>query len=219
MAIGFDAAVDGGNNGGATSGLTFGHTCTGSDRLLLVGFYGDVTGGNDDISSVTYAGAGMTLVGKTTATLARFAYLYYLTGPASGANNVVITAGSTHYLIATAASYTGVNATGQPDASATNLAATTGITGTVTTIADNCWTMAAGFKNFTGVGISAGAGTTERAEGASFLYNAMYDSNAAKTPAGSSSLVVNSDDGLATMGIIVASFKPTEARRWILGTH
>ncbi len=59
----FDNAADGGNNGGSTTSLTYSYTVgTNSNRLLLVNLVGDPSA--DDISSVTYAGAPMTLITK-----------------------------------------------------------------------------------------------------------------------------------------------------------
>jgi hypothetical protein len=76
MAIAFDAATDGGHNGGGGT-LTFNHTCTGSDRFLVVSFTGDVGGGSDDISAVTFNGDALTFIGKRIdATIARMGYCY-----------------------------------------------------------------------------------------------------------------------------------------------
>jgi hypothetical protein len=210
MAIAFDAATDGGTATGTS--LTFSHTCgAGSDRLLLVGINGDLVGVNDDITGVTYAGVSMTLVAKITATTARYQYLYYLLNPATGANNVVISCTNSHFLGATSASYTGVSQSGQPDNSVTNTGVTvTQITGTLTTVADNCWTMALGCQNFSGNTMSAGTNTTERVELGTFFTAGMYDRNAAITPAGSTSLTV-ANSGTSTMGIIMASFSPAGA--------
>src|SRR5208283_5259003 len=94
----FDNAADGGNNGGSTTSLTYSYTVgTNSNRLLLVNLIGDPSA--DDISSATYAGASMTLITKVRTPAGRWHYLYYLLGPTSGTNNVVITAASSHYLI------------------------------------------------------------------------------------------------------------------------
>ena len=118
----FDNAVDGGNNGGSTTSLTYSYAVgSNSNRLLLVNLIGDVSA--DDISSVKYAGASMTLVTKVQTPGDRWHYLYYLLAPASGTNNVVITAGSSHYLISEATSWYNIAQTGQPLANATNTAA------------------------------------------------------------------------------------------------
>jgi len=117
----FDNAADGGNNGGSTQSLTYSYTVgTNSNRLLLVNVVGDTSA--DDISSVTYSGASMTLLKKVQTPGDRWHYLYYLLAPASGSNNVVITSASAHYLISEATSWNNVAQTGQPLANATNTA-------------------------------------------------------------------------------------------------
>jgi hypothetical protein len=118
----FDNAADGGNNGGSTTSLTYGYTVgTNSNRLLLVSVVGDPSA--DDISSATYAGVSMTLIRKVRTPGGEWHYLYYLLGPLSGTNNVVIRAASPHSLISEAASWYNVAQSGQPGASTTNTAA------------------------------------------------------------------------------------------------
>jgi len=208
MAIAFDAATDGGNATGTSH--TFSHTCTGANRALAIGVVGDVTsGGNDDITGVTYNGVACAFVAKVTSTINRFLYLYLIVAPASGANNVVISAGSSHFLAGVAASYTGVGQTGQPDASVSGALTTSAITGTVTTVADNCWLVGTAYHNFTGNPLAAGTNTVERVEDATFTFLGMYDSNAAQTPAGSYSLQVTHIS--TAIGIIVMSLAPPGA--------
>ena len=55
---------------------------------------------------------------------------------------------------------------------------------TVTTVADNCWTIMGLLPYVNGSAISAGASTTLRGQG----WGAILDSNLAKTPAGSVTL-------------------------------
>ena len=118
----FDNAADGGNNGGSTTSLTYSYTVgTNSNRILLVNVVGDVSA--DDISSVSYAGASMSLITKVQTPGDRWHYLYYLLAPASGTHNVVVTAASSHYLISEAASWYNVSQSGQPLAYSTNTAA------------------------------------------------------------------------------------------------
>lgn len=89
MAIAFDASSS--VQSGGNSDITLSHTCTGSDRLLMVGIsteYGGVTP-----SGVTYNGVAMTQVGSAVINTDSFAnaqlHVYRLIAPASGANNIV----------------------------------------------------------------------------------------------------------------------------------
>jgi hypothetical protein len=204
MAIAYDNATDGGNNGGATNSLTFAHTCSGSDRILYVGFAGDTS--TDDITGVTYSGVSASLVGKIQNTSNRWAYLYRLVGPASGSNNVVISCTATHYLIGCATSYTGAAQSGQPDANTTNSASANSLTTSVTTIADNCWAVMMGHSGFTGSPLTAGANTTRRVSDAAFGVTNLFDGNAAVTPAGSTSLAYSAGNTFSVA--IMESFAP-----------
>lgn len=198
MAIAPDAASTG--NGTGTS-LTVSHTCAGSDRGLFVAIVGD--NGSDAVTGVTYNGVSCLLVGKVQPSGGRWVYLYYLSAPATGAHNVVVSASGSVYLEANNASYTGVSQTGQPEASATNSnASTASLTVTTSTITDNAWCVLAGSSQAGTLG--AGSGTTLRT---STLVGAILDSGAALTPAGSKSLIVT---GASTnfMGGVIAAVAP-----------
>lgn len=174
MAIAFDAVSDGYNN---STSLTFAHTCTGSDRFLVVGMklYGD-----NDITSVTYNSVAMTHIG-TVALLGEGnrAVLYGLTAPATGSNNVVISRTSSNHIVATAASYTGVSQTGQPEASGTdadNPASQT--TPAATVVSADAWLVGVGAAAFAGPVWEAKTGTTLRRDNNELLegIQAAFDS-------------------------------------------
>ncbi len=200
MAIAFDSS----SNGAALPGssLTYSHTCSGANRILFVGV--DVFNPNtDDVTSVTYGGLAMTQIIKTNISVQRD-YLYYLVNPPTGANNIVITKSTSVSIRSCSASYTGVKQSSQPDASASNTAASpvTSITKAITTIADNCWVVSFVFND---ANVStAGTGTTKRDSAASF--HAIGDSNSAKTPAGSYSMQWT--NGTANFSMVMASFSP-----------
>ena len=210
MAIAYDASTDGGDNGGSTTSLTYAHTCTGSDGLLTVAISGDTIGGADDISSVTYNSVGMTLITKITATIGRYAYLYRLFSPSTGANNIVITCSSSHYILSVCSSYAGVSGAGV-DASTTNTAPalSASITTSLTTVADNCWVIMGGYGYSASLPQVAGTGATLRKSG-TFGVTGIYDSNSAVTPAGSYSMTWSFATPPAgqAMGSILASFAP-----------
>lgn len=134
MAITFDTATNGGNAN--ANSLTFAHTCTGSNLFLVVSVFDS----NDTVSGVTYAGVSMTKAWTSTGLGESF---WYLIGPASGANNVVVTkSAGTASLGAVAASYAGCNQTAI-DSKGSNTANQTTSPQTVNTtvVASNCWTI------------------------------------------------------------------------------
>jgi hypothetical protein len=180
MAIALDAATNGGFDG--TSSLTFSHTCSGSDRVLFVGFVWSTS--DDDVTGVTYNGVAMTLVAKNLTGMNR--YLYRLVAPATGANNVVINTTNGHTIFAGAVSYTGADAT-QPSSATTNSSAsgaTSLLTSTTTTV-DQAWVvlLEGSFNGNPEPG--AGTGATKRAADSSFGTWGFFDSGAAISPAGS----------------------------------
>lgn len=215
MAIAFDTSANGGFANAST--LTWSHTCTGSNLVLFVHVCGDTVGTDPtgvNVTGVTYNTVAMALIAKVVATGDRWIYLFALIAPATGAHNIV-TSGSSAFTAGLSASYTGVSQSGLPDAFATNTATGVGsgvaFTCTVTTIADNCWTVLA-TKN--GVSTStAGTGTTIRWDGGPATACAISDSNGAVTPPGAQSMSI-STSGSGNWAGIIASFAPvTTARR------
>ena len=203
MAIAFDAGTNPTYVNAATH--TFAHTCSGSDRLLWVHCW---RRSGDAVTGVTYNGVAMTSLGteilaQTTSGNA-YLTLWYLVAPATGSNNVVVTSVSalTEH-IDSASSYTGCSQTGIPDAQATLSNTTqTNTTGTVTTVADNCWAIMF-LRTQTG-NSTAGASTTRRTDAAGFTQT--FDGNSPKTPAGSYSLNATHSNGQT--GYWMASFAP-----------
>jgi hypothetical protein len=205
--ITYDNSKDGGNNGGTTNSLTYAYTVgTGSSRLLLVNLVGDTV--EDDISSVTYAGAAMTFLAKIQAPSSNnWQYLYYLLNPASGSNNVVVTAATPHYLISEAASWFNVKQSAQPDALTTNTAPATS-----TSMTTSLTTVAAGALVVQGIWsyghLTAGTGATpilvDAAIGGAGIF---VSSGSPVSPAGNVSMTTISD-GAQSSGVIMASFAP-----------
>jgi len=194
MAIAFDAGST--DFIASASSRTFAHTCTGSNRGLFVGVEGD---GGDLLTGATYAGVAMTLIDKRQRTAGRFEYMFYLAAPATGANNVALTAGGAIQMRSVAASYTGVAQTGQPEA--TNWGIADSVTAqalAVTTLTDNAWVIGL-FES--GQLISAGSGTTLRQAAATAVL-ALVDSGGPVTPAGSKTLNVNLSTTTNSVGIV-----------------
>lgn len=210
MAIAHDSSTDGGN--ATATSLTFSHACSGANRVLLVGVVGDVTAGADDVVGVTYAGDPMTLIRKTTdANGNRFAYLYVLTNPDSGTNNVVVTASTSHFLGAGATSYTGAKQTGQPDASNSQTSVANPVGSSVSTTVDNCWTVLLEQNYGADQPATAGTGTTRRTFDGTFGTWTMCDSNGAITPAGSTSLQTSRSTATSFTSHIIVALAPAVA--------
>ena len=112
MAIVFDAAS--GFASKETNTLTWSHTCAGTERMLLV-FSGsnNAGGAGTPVSSVTYAGAALTLLWATAdPSQGARTEVWYLVSPPAGTANVVVTyAGNPKFLAAGSQSFTGVDQT------------------------------------------------------------------------------------------------------------
>ena len=179
------------------------HTCSGANRALWVNVVGaDVT---DLITGATYAGVPMTLVSKGRGN-GRWNYLFLLLAPATGTNNIVVTASASSYIEINGSSYTGVAQTGQPEAFAQNMASgsATSRSQSVTTLTDNSWVV--GSVMGQSGSITAGAATTLRNTS---LVGALVDSGGPVTPAGARALAVNA--GSNELTLIVAAMAPAGA--------
>lgn len=203
MAIAFDTAViDQGTTGTSHS---WSHTCTGSNRLLLVGVMFQT--GTDANGTPTYNGVSMTQAGTGVAVGGTFNEfrLYYLVAPATGANTITVnnTGGGLSY--AASMSYTGVAQSSPIDVTATNTGSGTSIANSFTTTVDNDWLVE--YYGYANGGFStnstAGSGTTVRTNSD---WSQIFDSNGAKTPTGTYALNVNKDAILS--GVNGVAIKP-----------
>jgi len=213
----FDAATDG-SFGLAVSSHTYAHTCSGADRFLVVAVLGE-TGFSDAtgalITGVTYNGVAATLWGQRcqgdnggAPTSDRWCYFWYLVAPDTGTHDVVITAPIAISAIGSVcASYTGFDSL---DAVSTDfalaLAANTDFPNTLTTVANNCWTILVAMDNAS-TAPTAGSGTTSRISSAA-LGLAILDSNGTVGAAGAKSLHVECT-ALADWAGIIGSIVPT----------
>lgn len=170
----------------------------GANRVLLV----FTISLSDTVTAVSYGGQSLSVVKKTTfpGSGRDGMTCWILVNPPSGANTVALTGTFVAYV---PISYSGALQTGQPDASAVNNQDTssTSITGTLTTINNNCWAVI-GEVDSSG-GESAGAGTTQRQVDTGIAYF-VGDSNTFINPAGSKSLVVGYNSGTKNTAIIVS---------------
>lgn len=201
--ISFDATSSG-TTASANSG-TISHTCAAAS-LLLVGV--GINNGTDIVTGVTYGGSAMT-IGTTVAFgggSSDRAYIYFITPPLSGANDIVVTTSAATIKRITGASYVNTKTTGQPDAGAAvgqTDGANTSVAGTVTSVADNCWFAAFGVNNI--AEFVAGANTTIRGTASSFN---ICDSAASKSPPGAGTLSLTWT-GADNAGFCMLSIAPT----------
>lgn len=192
MALAYDSSAT--SNTGSASSLTYSHTCSGVDRILLVQVW---CGSNRTISSITYNGVSMTelstLTGGSIGAGERTA-VYYLIAPATGANNVVVTLSGATSIASNSASYTGVDQTNPIDASRTETDLDTGTSyaESITSNANNCWAVW-GTREYAGRTITAGANTAVRQRESSQYGIIWADSNASITPAGSRTMNLNAN--------------------------
>lgn len=193
----------------AATSLTYSHTCSGTNRILIVGIGSDDNPGDGDIvTGVTYNGVAMTQIVKRITDNAtftnRYAYLYYLINPASGANNIVVSASASGNIRANSISYTGALQSGQPDAfTSGGVAAATSKAVALTTVVNNCWMVSFGVCVLVGPP-SAGTGITARGSGST--NTAIGDSNGALA-IGSNSMTWT-QSGSDSFNILQASFSP-----------
>jgi hypothetical protein len=149
----------------------------------------------------------MTLVGKVQSPSNDQQYLYYLLNPSSGFNNVVVTAGSAHYLISEAASWYNVGQSAQPDAATTNTAAATS-TSTTTSLT----TVASGSLVVQGIWsyghLAAGAGATPILTDTQFGGAGIFVSSGSPVAPAQNVSMTTISDGAASTGVIMASFAP-----------
>lgn len=139
-AIAIDATSQGYAN--ATS-LTFAHTNTGSNLILMVQLWTFPSG--DSVSGITYNSVALTKKGTQAADAGGYTNQWSLVAPATGANNIVVSMTSSQMFV-TAASYTGVDqTTPHPDATLAGSAAGTSFAISTTNITvDQSWIIMAG---------------------------------------------------------------------------
>jgi len=137
-------AIDATSQGYANStSLTFAHTVSGSDRILMVQLY-TFQGTQPSITGITYNGVALTSKGSRVSDLSGYTQQWSLVAPATGANNIVISMNSSQ-VFATAVSYTGVDqTTPHPDATVTGSVTGTSLSATMTTTVADSWLVLAG---------------------------------------------------------------------------
>jgi hypothetical protein len=186
------------NNTGTS--FTLSHTCSGSTRVLIVGF---THRNEDDVTGVTYDGVAMTqLVKLNKVDGDEWLYIYGLIAPATGANDVVASFSSSQVNYYGAVSYNGCKQDGLPNTTDSLDVGTneTSITTTFTTTKDRC----------AAVAFSADGGTETAGAGATILNylngNGMLESSSLVIPTGEYSMTVNFSS--ATAAIVSVAIEP-----------
>lgn len=202
-----DIARDTKLNGGSVtaSSLTYSYTCTGANGLLWVFFY---TGSSATlVVSVTYNGVAMTSGGSVVDDAARKVYGYFLPGPATGPNNVVITLNTGDFISSVAISYANAGQTGILDASTTNndSSNTNAISSNLTTVADRCWIVMAALSDQAGM---VGSGAVSNQQEDTVGNFAVFDSNGVITPAGVTAVGFSMTFFTPYHVMVIASFAP-----------
>lgn len=203
MAIAVDETSFGSSG---TTSTTVSHTVSGSERILIVGL-GDQDSSEANVTGVTYNGVAMTKIDAAmTGSDPTWTHLYGLLAPATGTHDIVASrTAASDMMFLVAASYTGVSqatAIGSLTKTEGGGNAATSFSGTLSTSADNSWTVLACYNR--GQGESAGAGTFQRVNGGNVTN--MFDSNGPITPAGSTSLNVNQNSN--NYGYVMVAFGP-----------
>jgi hypothetical protein len=166
---------------------------------------GSLSSDTDKITGVTYAGTAMSrLIGIQDNNLTRWHYIYGLLAPSTGANNVVVSASNT-FVGGGSASYTGVNQSGLPDATATDVTGTSvnDFNVNITTVADNCWVFSSCGRNIT----TGGSMTFRVALSHVSSVVELVDTNGVLTPAGTKTLTFHQPDTNQHSALLV-SFAP-----------
>jgi hypothetical protein len=207
--IAFDATSSAATSSGTS--LTFSHTTSGADRILLVGISEVEAGGAPDyITGVTYNGVSMTRVNTAVPASANWrGYIYALVNPASGTHNVVVSASQATYIIAIGASYTGVSQGSQPDVNTANTCPNFSTTCSVSVapVNDGSWVIGLS-NNSNGHDMTAGSGTSLR-YGYTGYGTALFESTANPiTPAATTTLNVSDAVGFGAFVTLGVSISP-----------
>ncbi len=200
---------------GDAASFTWSHTCSGTQRLLVVG-----VSSRDPVSSVTYNGQGLTLLRRDTNGGWAITELWYLVAPPTGTHNVVVTMSAGEDTVCGAISFTGAS-------TATPFGTATGATGRSTT-ASVAVNSAAGeivvdticFRGADG-NPTVGAGQTQRWQAQSGPNNFGDVEGGASTEAGAASVTMSWNFAVTDRWAITSvSVKPAtpghfqESYRW-----
>lgn len=190
--------------------LTYSFTCSGNNRRLYVGVMGAIN--SLLISGVTYNGVAMTFIDRIQVTSDRWIYLYELINPATGANNIVISASSSTAISGIAIQFAGARQTTAIDNYTKGTAnSATSITQSLTPTKDNAHLLMF-VKNGAGSAPAAGTGSTLQASGGNLsMFTAGPISPAASTSMQATGTSANWAAIIASIAPIIAATVTTSA--------
>jgi hypothetical protein len=215
----FTGGADLGNNGGASASFTGSFPLPAGSNLLVAGILG-ANVPTDDLTSAAYGGSAMTLAAKLADDVSREMYLYFLENPPTGTNNLVVTAGSAHYIYAVVGAWSGFAASGQPDVTNTNVGSTIVVTNSFTTTQPNDWAITVLQAN--GGTPAAASGLTLRVSSASIGLALLDSAGPLGAPGLYSVISASSPAASDYLGQIAAAFipfagTPMTANLWVAG--
>lgn len=192
---------------GSTS--SWSHTCTGSNRVLVVGV-SMLSAAGSSVSGITYNGVAMTLIrAKASAVGAVRVELWRLINPASGANTIAVTLSTGLDRVCSAVSFADADQTtpveGDNDASATNSGAATDASVSITSTTDNC--LVVDCVATTDTVITVGADQTQRQNATGSLGSGAMSTEGPKTPAGITTMSWTGIADLMTWTIVGVAVK------------
>lgn len=194
MAIAVNSVTQGPQS--TATSWTWSHTCSGEDRILLV--YGHQT---DTVTSVKYNNVSMTLA-KAQGSGGTGVKIWYLVAPDTGTHNIVATSSSNTFIRYSSISYTGVDQTSPINTTGGTTASGTGITCTVNTTVNNCWTTMVVVGSGTLQSLTLTSPTTWRVRIGGDGQVGAFDSNSALS-SGSNSLQISGGGSATWSGAIV----------------
>lgn len=214
MAIGLDATAV--STDQTASPLTWNHTCTGFNLLLVVGVTHISTVTISTTTAVTYNGVAMTKIRSDQNSAGLESSIWFLANPDTGTHQISATAtlGTNPHLAGISASYTGAQQNNLADTSGTSTGTVTGdSTISLITVLNNTWIFAVGINAAT-VGPTLAADQTSRgtvsiASGTPAILRGE-DTNAAQTPPGAKSIGMNPGATAGELAFVISavSFGP-----------
>lgn len=159
-AITADAATSASTAAATATTLSWSHTVSGSDRILIVGVS---VNGNTAVSTVTFAGTALTNIASANQGSSVSVSLWYLVNPAAGTGTVTVTTSGSARFVAGAVSYTGVNQSSPLGTAVTDKGSASSASLTTTSVANDLVVdLLAHRGDLTTNPITPGAGQTAR---------------------------------------------------------